>query len=112
MLYCEKCKTAFDADLCPVCGKRKNAREVRDDDPCLLTEKNMIWSEVLEDTLKEHGIPYMTKGRMGAALAFTIGPVLENMIFYVPYARLAEAKDLVTGIFSEGEIRDEDSGEE
>ena len=106
MLYCEKCKTAFDAQTCPVCGKRKNVREVRDDDLCVLTEKNMIWSEIMEDTLKAHDIPYLTKGRMGAALAFTVGPIHEDLIYYVPYARLSEAKDLVDGIFAEGEIEE------
>ena len=101
MLYCEKCKTAFEGDLCPVCGSRKRTRPVREDDLCRLTEVDMIWSEVAEDVLKENGIPYLIKGRLGAGLAVYVGQMFEKNIFYVPYEKLEEARELTERIFAE-----------
>ena len=101
MLYCEKCKTAFDGDLCPVCGSRKKTRPVREDDLCRLKEIDMIWSEVAEDVLKENGIPYLIKGRLGAGLAVYVGQMFEKNIFYVPYEKLEEARELTERIFAE-----------
>ena len=108
MLYCEKCKAVCPDAVCPVCGKNKKLREVRDDDPCLLDEKDMIWSEVLEEVLEKEGIPVMKRGRLGAGLAFTIGPIFEKMRIYVPYSELERAKELARGIF---EAAEDDAGE-
>ena len=106
MLYCEKCRTACPGPACPVCGKNRKLREVRDDDPCLLDEKDMIWSEVLEDVLKKEGIPVMTRGRLGAGLAATIGLIFEKKKIYVPYSELERAKELARGIFEAAEEED------
>ena len=54
MLYCEKCRRNTEEDRCPECG-RKKLREIREDDPCFLIERDVIWSEVIEDILKENG---------------------------------------------------------
>ncbi len=61
----------------------------------------MIWSEVAEDVLKDNGIPYLIKGRLGAGLAVYVGQMFEKNIFYVPYEKLEEARELTERIFAE-----------
>ncbi len=104
MLYCEKCRSAVNEGekVCPVCGGKK-LRPVREDDPCFLAEKDQIWSEVVEDLLKDNGIPFLMKGRMGAGLAINVGPMFEKNRYYVNYADLERAKELVDSVFAEGE---------
>ena len=103
MPYCERCMTVFSGDVCPECGKKNRIRELKPDDPCLLGEFDSIWSEVLTDVLTQNGIPFMKKGRLGAGLAWTVGPVLEKEKIYVPASALGEAKDLAEGIFEKAE---------
>lgn len=107
MMYCEKCCVVFPEERCPVCG-RKKVRAPKEDDLCLIAEKEMIWCEVLEDALKERGIPYLTKGKMGAGLALKVGPMFEKTRFYVPYARYEEAAELTYAVFAEGTPVDPD----
>ena len=107
MLYCEKCRRNTEEDRCPECG-RKKLREIREDDPCFLIERDVIWSEVIEDMLKENGIPYLTRGRMGAGLAISVGPMFEKIRYYVPYACLEKAKELTDAVFAEREEEDKD----
>ena len=104
MLYCEKCRSAVEEGnaVCPAC-RGKKLRPVREDDPCFLVEKDQIWSEVVEDFLKSAGIPFLTKGRMGAGLAINVGPMFEKFRYYVNYADLDRAKELMDGVFAEGE---------
>lgn len=98
-MYCEKCAVLFDEARCPVCGGF-DVRDVRMDDPCFLTEKEQIWSGMLGDVLEQHGIPFYTKGELGAGVAQQIGPMLEIQRFYVPYRCLAQASELVDELFS------------
>lgn len=104
MLYCEKCRSAVNEGekVCPVCGARK-LRPVREDDPCFLVEKDQIWSEVVEDLLKEGGIPYLMKGRMGAGLAISVGPMFEKNRYYVNFPDLERARELMDSVFAEKE---------
>ena len=115
MLYCEKCRCAFDGDRCPECGGKKRIREIRDDDLCLLTERDMIWSEVTEDFLRQNDIPFLVKGRMGAGLAINVGPMFEKNRYYVPYAYLEKARDVIEAVFAEADMETDvspDDGEE
>ena len=113
MLYCEKCRMNTEGDCCPECG-RKKLREIREDDPCFLIERDAIWSEVVEDFLKENGIPFLTKGKMGAGLAIHVGPMFEKNRYYVPYACLERARELTDALFAGGDTSDGDdeSGQE
>ncbi len=70
-----------------------------DEDACFLTEKEMIWGEMLADVLKQHEIPFFYKGVQGAGLAMKAGPVFERYRFYVPYAYLEKASGLVEELF-------------
>ena len=99
-MYCEKCKLIFSGNDCPACGS-KNIRSPLPDDLCYLTEKEAIWSDVLEDILKQNGIPVFTKGTLGAGMALKVGPMLERVKFYVHYSHFIDAKNIVENFFSE-----------
>jgi len=99
-MYCEKCDILFEENVRPVCGNKK-VREPADDDPCFLVEKEMMWGDMLADVLKQNGIPFFYKRTLGAGLALRAGPMFERYIFFVPYAQLSKAKDIVEGMFSE-----------
>ena len=90
-MYCEKCSRVFDGERCPVC-KRSKVREPEAKDPCLLTEQDYLTAGILEDLLKQGGIPFLKKGVMGAGLAIKVGPMLDRSRFYVPFERLEDAR--------------------
>lgn len=98
--YCEKCHIVFENDRCIICNSR-NVREARPDDLCFLCEKQIMWSEMLEDVLKNNGIPVITKKKLGIGLALKVGPMMERVIMFVPYSCLQEAKMIVEELFSE-----------
>ncbi len=97
--YCSKCCLSFDTERCPVC-KRKSVRDTEPDDLCFLTEKEQIWSGMLADVLKQKNIPFTQKSTMGAGMALRAGPLFETVRFYVFYAHLEKAKEIVDELFS------------
>ena len=102
-MYCEKCKRIIDAeDRCPACGSR-HVRELRQDDLCFLTERDYVSTGILEDVLKQNGVPYLLKNVMGAGLAIKVGPMLDRGRFYVSQDRLQEAEGIVADLFPEPE---------
>lgn len=106
-MYCEKCKLYFEGEnKCPDCGSKK-VREVKNDDVCFVIEINMILAGLLEEVYKQNGIPYMIKGRLGAALTLTLGSGIETTSFYVPYSCLEKAKELADDIFNSKVLEEE-----
>lgn len=105
-MYCENCSRIFDADRCPVCGNRK-VREPGPKDPCFLTEQDYISSGILEDMLKQSGIPYLKRGVMGAGMAIKVGPMLERTRFFVPFSQLEAAVSVVDELFSADQKNEE-----
>ena len=99
-MYCEKCCRVIEADRCPVC-KSKRVREPEAKDPCFLTEQDYLSSGILEDLLKQNGIPYLKKDVMGAGLAIKVGPMLERSRFYVPFEQLESARAVAEEVFPE-----------
>lgn len=99
-MYCEKCCRIIEADRCPVC-KSKRVREPEAKDPCFLTEQDYLSSGILEDLLKQNGIPYLKKDVMGAGLAIKVGPMLERSRFYVPFEQLESARAVAEEVFPE-----------
>lgn len=97
--YCPSCGLLTDGLRCPNCGS-KNVRAPLGEDYCRLTEMDTIWKDALSDLLRQYGIPFVTKNVLGAGLAAKIGPALEKIRFYVPYAYLEIAKTLQQGFFS------------
>ncbi len=100
-MYCQKCRLLFDGATCPSCGKAKHAREPRPEDPCFLIERGQPWSGMLADVLKQHGIPSLTSGRVGAGLATRVGTMLESSRFYVRCDDFERANALVDELFGE-----------
>ncbi len=98
MNYCSRCFHVFEQDQCPVCRNRK-IRKVTEEDLCFLIEKQLIWTEIIKQTLEEHEIPYQCRGDKGAGLAIKMGPYLENYEFCVPYCYLEKARILMNKIF-------------
>jgi len=102
MMYCEKCRIVFSASACPICGNEK-IRKPEAQDVCFLTEKDHIWSGMLEDVLKQHNIPVLTQSNIGAGMAIKTGPLFERIRFYVPFSWLEAARAIVDELFSTGE---------
>ena len=100
--YCEICCLTFEEERCPKCN-RKSKRTVEPDDLCFLTEKELIWSGMLADVLRQKGIPFVEKNVLGAGLALRTGLLLERVRFYVLYKMLPEAEEIVEELFSASE---------
>lgn len=98
-MYCEKCGISFDTNYCSACGS-KNVRTPQPDDMCFLTEKELLWSEMLEDVLRQNNVPFLTKKALGIGMALKVGPMRESVRIYVPYSYLQEAKMIVESLFS------------
>ena len=99
MLPLQKCCRIIEGDRCPVCKSRK-VREPEPKDLCLLTEQDYISSGILEDVLKQNGIPFLKKEVMGAGLAIKVGPMLDRSRFYVSFDRLREAEAVTEDLFA------------
>ena len=110
-MYCEKCCRIIDTDRCPACGSRK-VREPGPKDPCFLTELDYLSTGILEDVLKQEGIPYLKKDVMGAGMAIKVGPMLERSRFYVAYPLLEKAGAVAEDLFAEADEVPADEGDE
>jgi len=99
-MYCEKCSRIIDGERCPACGSRK-VREALETDLCFLTEQDYVSSGILEDVLKENGIPFLKKDVMGAGMAIKVGPMLDRSRFYVAYPLLERARAVTEDLFAE-----------
>ena len=97
--YCPSCHLAVRGTRCPVCD-RKWLEEVKADDYCFLTEKDALWAGVLEDCLRQNGIPCLTQNSLGAGLTSKIGSMLERTTFFVKYGYYDRAKLLEEELFS------------
>ena len=107
-MYCEKCSRITEGDRCSVC-RSKRVREPEPKDPCFLSEQDYVSSGILEDVLKQNGIPFLRKDVMGAGMAIKVGPMLERSRFYVPYEQLEKASTIAADLFS---AADEETGEQ
>ena len=104
MNFCENCgHLTAESMRCPNCAKKRKLRAPRADDFCFLTEKGVIWAEMLMDVLKKNGIVYTYRARMGTGLSTYVGPALDQYQVFVPYAQYEAASDIVTELFSQAE---------
>lgn len=99
MHYCPNCNTLVSGNRCTICGTRE-IRFPQGEDYCYLTEKESIWAAALRDILRENHIPFVTKNTLGAGLAAKMGPAMERVRFYVPYAHYEPAKALESDFFA------------
>ena len=101
-MYCEKCKRIVETNICPACGSKK-IREPETGDLCFLTEQDYVSSGILEDVLKQSGIPFLKKNVLGAGIAVRVGPMLDRSRFYVAYDLLPKAQELAEDLFAPDE---------
>ena len=97
-MYCERCKALFEGERCPACGSR-HVRQPMPDDVCFLTAVDGLWSGMLTDVLRQHGIPALTQSNIGAALAMQAGTMFERVRFFVRWDQLPQAKEIVEELF-------------
>ncbi len=109
-MYCPHCNVLVNGSRCPVCGSRELCNPLPND-YCFLTEKAQIWADALRDVLSQNRIPFLTKNVLGAGLSAKIGPALERILFYVPYAHYEAAQSLEQAFFS-AEITEQDPGQQ
>ena len=80
-----------------------------------LTEEGPLLGGMLEDVLKQNGIPVLTESNKGAALSVISGPLFEWISYYVRYDHLAQAKEIVGEVLhasaEAGDAAEEDTGE-
>ncbi len=97
-LYCKDCKLVYSTPRCPVCGGKRGTPACGDD-ICFLTEREQMWAEMLEDVLRQNGIPYIFKNRYGRGITVTLGFGAERVSFYVKYRDLPRAREIVEELF-------------
>ncbi len=98
MFYCPHCHRLREQDRCPICGRR-SLMAPRQDDYCFFEQTSALWAGMMEDVLRQAGIPYLTQTEKGAAVTVYVGTGREMISFYVPYGRLSEARDLADRLF-------------
>ena len=99
MLYCEECGVLYEEGRCPVCRKT-HGRAPREDDPCFVAEKGQIDADILEDILRQNGIPCLKKSVSGAAIAVYTGRLLETFRVFVNFSQWEEACAIERSFFS------------
>ena len=99
MMYCEDCGHLVEEERCPNCGNR-NLREPKEKDPCFLTEQDYVSSGILEDVLKQEGIPFLRQNVLGAGVAIKVGPMLDRGRFFVAWDQLPKARELAEELFA------------
>ena len=99
IVYCQKCKVAFDGNgSCPVCGSTK-VRPALPDDICFLTDADPILGGMLNDVLEQNGIPALGSSTIGAGMSMRAGSMFERVKFYVRYEHLSWASAVVLSIW-------------
>ena len=89
-------------------GESDSMQHPSPDTICFLTEVDAVWGGMLEDVLKQNGIPTLCKSTMGAGLAAKAGSMLERIRFYVRYEHLPKAKEIVEALFPTSAPQGED----
>ncbi len=106
IVYCQKCKVAFDGNgNCPVCGSKK-IRPALPDDICFLTDADPIFGGMLYDVLVQNGIPALSSSTIGAGMAMRAGSMFERVKYYVRYEHLSKAKQIAEELFNTPAVTD------
>lgn len=66
----------------------------------LLTEKEAMWAEMLEQVLKDNGVDCVAVPVYGAAMALKAG-VQERHKIFVPHGQKTQAEELMDALFSD-----------
>lgn len=100
MYFCEKCNAAHPTTECPDCHTR-GLRPVEDDDYCFLTEREVMWAEMLRAALADVDIESAYRPVFGAALSVSMGKSLERHQIYVPFDCYDDARSVMFSLFGE-----------
>lgn len=77
--------------------RAKNAEGNKDrdhpDQPVYFISAPMVWSAHVESYLEELAIPYLKRGRKGAALAIELGAGAEIYDYFIPRQAVARASE-------------------
>ena len=65
----------------------------------LLTEKEAMWAEMLEQVLKDNGVDCVAVPVYGAAMALKAG-VQERYKIFVPHGQKPQAEEIMDALFS------------
>lgn len=108
--YCPNCHILVRSNRCPRCEKRW-LEEPNANDYCFLTDRDRIWGGVLEDCLRQNGVPYLTESSIGAGMTGKLGIAADSIRFYVRYAYYHQAKALEEELFSAEMLHNEEEEE-
>ncbi|MBQ5991818.1 MAG: hypothetical protein IJL62_04635 [Clostridia bacterium] len=97
-LYCENCMKLVDTAICPRCRNRK-LRAPQPGDFCQIAEVPYIQAEMLKELYADNGIPCTERSVLGAGLVAELGVNVGRVRLYVPFDRLAPAKELYDAYF-------------
>jgi len=100
MYFCEKCNAAHPVNVCPDCHSR-GLREVEPDDYCFLTEREVMWADMLRAALADVDIESAYRPVFGAAMSVSMGKALERHQIYVPYDCYEAALAVMFSLFGE-----------
>ena len=100
MYFCERCNAFYPTTECPDCHTR-GLRPVEDDDYCFLTEREVMWAEMLRAALYGADIESAYRPVFGAAMSASMGKAIERHQIYVPYDCYDAAMDVMLALFGE-----------
>ena len=112
MMYCKKCLHLVDdgENRCPHCRGKKLVTP-SDEDAVFFTEKDAVWSGMVDDVLNSNGIPHIKKiAASGGISESIVGYGNEVFSFYVPYRCLDSAHDIIDPLFTPVEDEPDDGG--
>ncbi|MBR5533809.1 MAG: hypothetical protein IKU62_03070 [Ruminiclostridium sp.] len=92
MVYCPKCKTLSEGTVCGFCGSCR-VRLPGPDDYCLLTEQEYVWASLLDEVLRDNGIPVVSMEVLDQP--YGLRRFVHHRV-YVPYGAYEEAKKWMT----------------
>lgn len=106
MNYCKKCHILCEDALCPQCGN-KFVCPPEPEDYVFLAEKEYPWSEMLEQALKDEGIPVVANDSVaGAWITTRLGARFERSQLFVPFAFFDSANQILSDMFDNPELVD------
>lgn len=93
MYYCESCHLLSDDEKCNECHKK--TRKVNEDDYCLITIIEALYSSMLEDMFDQYHITYYMEPVIGAGLTSSLGIRTEKYEVYVLYKDYEKATMII-----------------
>ena len=94
MVYCEKCKALSEGQCCAYCGSDR-VRLPRWGDFCVLTERGYMWTSLLVEVLRDHGIGAVSQEVLDHGYGLRLH---DRHRVYVPYESYEQAKELLAEV--------------